>query len=703
MSLEHTLLERPDVSSFLAEFEPPPMSASLQEAATKLARELAGAWSHGALPAGVQLGSYTIQGPLGQGGQATVYLAEDAAGERFAIKVPRQELLARLVTEAQILFHLDHPRVVRIVAADVKSSPPYLVTEHLSGGTLAAVLEAAPEGRLSPERVRDLALGVLDALAYAHEKGVVHRDLKPSNILFDAEGAVKVADFGIGSLALAKRLEGTLVSHDLTGVAGTPLYMAPEQEQGARVDGRADLYSLGKLVYQALTGRSPRTIRPLRHVLPAGHSGLDLSWEDFILRLVEDDPGERYVDAASARAALAALPLLGSLAPAPLAQEFSRADLRALPASQAVGDSPVEPEAERAPWATGEVVDHLLAVAQRLSSAGQGGLFAFVPEPWSPGPSLGGVRETSRPLADLEGLLSLDPLGIALRGRTIRATFSPRGPESSQEWLTAAVAEYLTIPSEFTPPRSIVVAGPESTRLAGGGAPRGDWLDAARRVRREEQPGPTWVWAPIDPERFVLVELDEPTPARRQFELDRVAWFAQRCALVLGAGHLAREISPGPSYDTTQRNWIANQLAHEGGLVLHVEPSGRWLVFQGERVQSTRSVAYLRRLLEGGLGLAGPPAPAPPLEWGSAAPPRRRWGVPAGTAVFLTTLLGFTLALFPPSALQVSLGIAGSLGLGLSIWWFRRITTSGREKLSNALLLWGAATILLLGLLRLLE
>jgi len=739
VSLEHTLVERPDVVSFLSEFEPPPMSAELREATAEVARELAGAWSHGALPPGVELGPYTIQGPLGQGGQATVYRAEDAAGQSFAIKVPRQELLARLVREAQILFHLDHPRVVRIVSADVKGTPPYLVTEHLSGGTLADVLEAAPEGRLGVERVRELGLAVLEALAYAHEKGVIHRDLKPSNILFDAAGEAKVADFGIGSLTLVHRLEGTLVSHDRTGVAGTPLYMAPEQEiPSATVDARADLYALGKVFYRALTGRSPRTIRPLRRVLP----DLDDAWEDFILRLVEDDPSERFADATKARSALLLLPPPLVLPPMPEGQLLRRLshdqqldsattvqipfqgdadpgpseggveletnigdlELETLEGRDISGElarigeliesipvglpaqlpGPPSDPTDRAPWATGYVVDQVLAVAQQLATQGQGSLFAFVPQPWEPGPSLRGVVSAERSFAQLDEVLAIDPLGVAVRGRTIRATFTPRGSKSQREWVETALEEHLheQVLASEAPPETLFLVKPGASLVAQVGGPRSDaWLSPARAALAGEELGPDWIQTKVGDDHLLLAQLPRANPQQRQRAFERLGYLAQRMALVLAPGDLWRHVSPGPGFDTTQRNLIAQELADSGSLVLHVEPSGRFLVYQSPGVQSTRSVAYLRRLLEGGLGLVSPATKESPRA--SRTPSARARDI-RGIALVLPMIAFLGLLVLSPAlnALNFGLGCVACVAVGWATWRLRPPVSRRRIALS---------------------
>jgi serine/threonine protein kinase len=290
---------RGDVQALFDALPPPPLGTDTLARAGDLLRRLPDGESAALL--GATVDDYTLTAVLGRGGQATVYLAEDRAGGRFALKVPHQALLNRLIREAQILFHLDHPHVVRVERAQIKGEIPYVVTEYLPQGTLADRLRE--QGRLPASEVRALAWQILKALAYAHRKGVVHRDLKPSNVLFAADDTVKVADFGIGRLSLVegRQIAGTLVSAERTLFAGTPLYMAPEQVHAADVDARADLYALGKLLYEALTGLPPRTIKPVSRLVP----GLHPSWDDYLFVLVEEQPGGRFP---SASAALAALP-----------------------------------------------------------------------------------------------------------------------------------------------------------------------------------------------------------------------------------------------------------------------------------------------------------------------------------------------------------------------------------------------------------
>jgi hypothetical protein len=258
------------------------------------------------LDPGAVVGPYVVVRLLGTGGQARVYHARHAAtGHEVALKVPRVKVAKRLARESEILLRLDHPRIVSIEEADLEGPIPYLATEYLRGGSLADLLAAARGRRLPRDRVETIAIAVLEALEFAHARGVVHRDIKPANILFDDEGEAKVADFGIGKVALlTSRGEAGVpatLSKSATVFAGTPVYMAPEQEdpsrgEGGRVDGRADLFSLGKLVYECLTGHIPRTIRPVtldRDDVPPG-------WNELLFHLVEERPEDRIATAAEA-------------------------------------------------------------------------------------------------------------------------------------------------------------------------------------------------------------------------------------------------------------------------------------------------------------------------------------------------------------------------------------------------------------------
>ena len=203
-----------------------------------------------------KIGPYTITEPIGQGGFSSVWLARHTtSGEPVAIKlVPidsesGQPLRARLRAEAEILFELDHPQLVKLYAHGTDDSTDWIVMEWLEGGTLADRLQVRT---IEPITACQLTLSLLDVLKYIHERGVVHRDIKPSNLLFDADGQLHLGDFGIAQIARDADLNLTR-----EGV-GSWSFMAPEQRaKGQPVGPRADLYATACTLYHMLTGASP--------------------------------------------------------------------------------------------------------------------------------------------------------------------------------------------------------------------------------------------------------------------------------------------------------------------------------------------------------------------------------------------------------------------------------------------------------------
>lgn len=204
-----------------------------------------------------QIGRYKIERELGRGGMAVVYLATDPNIRRqVAIKLlPRQftadpQFRARFEREAQVIASLDHPNIVPIYDFGEEEDQPFIVMRYMPGGTLADRLRKS--GPMRPMEAAQILQQIGSALDEAHAKGIVHRDLKPGNILFDQRGDASIADFGIVKLS-----EG---SHTLTGssMIGTPGYMSPEQARGdAQIDGRSDIYALGAILFEMLTGDMP--------------------------------------------------------------------------------------------------------------------------------------------------------------------------------------------------------------------------------------------------------------------------------------------------------------------------------------------------------------------------------------------------------------------------------------------------------------
>jgi tetratricopeptide (TPR) repeat protein/tRNA A-37 threonylcarbamoyl transferase component Bud32 len=226
-----------------------PFFSKVQGASEETARALAAA---GGLGAG-----YEVVRTLGQGGMGVVYEAMDKALERrVAVKKMRDEIRldererARFLQEARIVAQLHHSNIVEIHTIVSEGDDLYLVFEYVEGHTIDQIL--ARKGRLTVPEAQWVLHGVSKALEYAHARGVVHRDLKPSNIMMEKDGLVKVMDFGI-----ARQAKDALAKSTMTGtVAGTPQYMAPEQEEGV-VRPEADVFSLGAMLYEMVTGERP--------------------------------------------------------------------------------------------------------------------------------------------------------------------------------------------------------------------------------------------------------------------------------------------------------------------------------------------------------------------------------------------------------------------------------------------------------------
>src|SRR5690242_1372356 len=206
---------------------------------------------------GTRLGPYELIEEVGKGGMATVYRAYQPGVDRFvAVKVIHRSIasdassLERFQREARLVTHLEHPHLLPIYDYNGVNDPPYIVMRYLESGTLKDVLD---HGKLPHEEIIYMMRQIASALDYAHRRQVIHRDIKPSNIMIDSEGNAFLTDFGIARMA---EMGSGLTQ---TGFAvGTPGYMSPEQGMGLdTVDGRADIYSLGVMLFQMLTGQMP--------------------------------------------------------------------------------------------------------------------------------------------------------------------------------------------------------------------------------------------------------------------------------------------------------------------------------------------------------------------------------------------------------------------------------------------------------------
>ncbi|HMD77917.1 MAG TPA: serine/threonine-protein kinase [Terracidiphilus sp.] len=262
---------------------------------------------HDSIDAGSQIDSYRIEAPVARSGMATIFRATDLRDNRVvALKIPHPDLESdpvlfdRFQREAGIGEKLSHPKVMRVFGGEERSRV-YMVMEWCEGRLLRQILA---EGPIPHDRAIRIAMGVLEALEYIHANGVVHRDLKPENIMVDAEDNIKLIDFGIASDSAARRLTYA----NFTAALGTPDYISPEQVKGKRGDGRSDIYSMGVILYEMLTGKLPfsgpsplaaMNDRLLNHPTPPRVADPSISpqLQEILYRALERDPKNRYAKA----------------------------------------------------------------------------------------------------------------------------------------------------------------------------------------------------------------------------------------------------------------------------------------------------------------------------------------------------------------------------------------------------------------------
>jgi eukaryotic-like serine/threonine-protein kinase len=261
------------------------------------------------LAAGDTLDHYRLEAEVGRGGMSTLYRATDLRdGKQVAVKVPHAEmeadpvLIERFKREEEIGQELDHPGIVKTYDGEERSRR-YMVIEWVEGRLLRSIMNE--ERKLPVERAVKLTLAICDALDTMHKHGVVHRDLKPENIMVGAGDRVTIIDFGIAMKEDARRI--TYVG--FTPALGTPDYISPEQVKGARGDQRSDIYAVGAMLYEMLTGQPPFTganplavmnERLLHDPAPARelNSAISPQIEEVLRRALERDPRHRYATAA---------------------------------------------------------------------------------------------------------------------------------------------------------------------------------------------------------------------------------------------------------------------------------------------------------------------------------------------------------------------------------------------------------------------
>jgi serine/threonine-protein kinase len=260
-----------------------------------------------------KIGRYDIKAELGRGGMATVYRAYDPSFEReVAIKVLPPELTHdpqfrdRFRREIKTIASLEHPAIVPVYDVGEEGGVPYFVMRYMPGGSLTQWIE---KGKFSMEDAARIIERLASALAYAHKNGLIHRDLKPDNILFDNNGDPFISDFGVAKITdSATNMTGS-------GIIGTPAYMSPEQAQGEHVDNRTDIYGLGVIIFQMLSGEQPyeattpmgvavkHITDPVPEILKV-NPGLPAEADTIIKTAMAKDPSLRYQTATELAKAL---------------------------------------------------------------------------------------------------------------------------------------------------------------------------------------------------------------------------------------------------------------------------------------------------------------------------------------------------------------------------------------------------------------
>jgi serine/threonine protein kinase len=255
-----------------------------------------------------QIDHYTLENLVATSATASIYRGTDSRnGRQVAIKIPHIHVegdpifYERFRREQEIGRKLNHPSVVRFIADETRSRV-YLVTEWVEGQLLRQIL--SDQGKLPPERAVRIATRICDVLDYIHGQGVAHRDLKPENIMVDTQDRITLIDFGIASLAGARRL----TFGKLSRVMGTPDYISPEQVKGRRGDARSDIYAVGVMLYEMLTGTppfpgdNPFTImnnRLINRPIPPREidSSISAELQEILYRALERDRKNRYAKA----------------------------------------------------------------------------------------------------------------------------------------------------------------------------------------------------------------------------------------------------------------------------------------------------------------------------------------------------------------------------------------------------------------------
>jgi len=209
--------------------------------------------------AGDRVSEFVLESPVGRGAFGEVWRAHHHVWQqqRAAVKLPHQaEYIRQLQREGLAVQGLEHPNIVKAIGFDPFADPPYLVMEYVEGGSLRPLIQRR---EVTVQRAVEVTSQLLSALKYAHARGIVHRDIKPENILMSKDGVAKLTDFGVGKTAggAASIVYSMSIDNGAGNIAGTLDYMSPEQRSGGEVDARSDLYAVGVVLFEMLTGDKP--------------------------------------------------------------------------------------------------------------------------------------------------------------------------------------------------------------------------------------------------------------------------------------------------------------------------------------------------------------------------------------------------------------------------------------------------------------
>ena len=497
------------------------------------------------LEAGTEIAGFRVEALLGRGGMASVYLARDLQlGRQVALKVLSPELAAseqfqqRFHRESRLLASLDHPNIVPVYQAGAVGELLYIAMRYVPGSDLDALLDL--EGRLPPPTAQRVLTQVSDALAAAHEAGLVHRDVKPGNVLVSADfttqpnGRAYLTDFG-----LIKQVSSMSNLTSIGNIMGTLQYLSPEQISGAAVDARADIYALGGLAFRCLTGKPPYghydqaalLWAHLSEAAPAASAnapGLSEAVDDVIWTAMAKQPEERYASAAEFAAALAQ-----ALTPAP-APPPRPPDLTPRPAGRDGAPDP-RPSADTI---AGPAINGPRAEAQ--------------PEPSLHVIPADGPRRGARPLV-LLGALALVALLVA--GAVLLTHRGADGPELTRRYTANELVPFnVNVPPTWERAGSGTrnVFAPRATALrtlfTSGGSPAG-WSAAWPELQRDPSAATALYtffslrdYDPATQTNEVLVPL---LPARATFAPDSSRSTLGETSAYTREGDLVNPVDPG--------------------------------------------------------------------------------------------------------------------------------------------------------------